>query len=58
MRWTVKAGPKYGDTKVKREWTWFPMKFGNTWVWLEKSRITYTYSLHGWQPTRWEMIYE
>lgn len=35
MRWNPKERVKKGDTRVINKFTWFPMKIGDEWVWLE-----------------------
>jgi len=49
MRWKVNTNPKVGDTRVISRFFFFPQRFGDMWIWWERSKVyqrrieTYTY---------------
>ncbi len=36
MRWMATPEPHEGDLRCQVRFAWYPVRFGNMWIWLER----------------------
>lgn len=57
MRWKAKKPyepPKLGDRKTERWFAWYPVRAGDTRVWLERVNVTYEFVSRTYDTCEWE----